>query len=284
MGFAQFESSREQEILAARSRPFHGAAASMGDGTTAAFVTSGRRAGRMPLQDVDVQPMQLQSIGSLQGQRLRPLGPHEVAEQIVAEARATARSMLAQAREVIAAERSRAVDQGYQEGFARGAAEADADMAGVLATCEQIGLQVAQERDRVLAENETDLISLAIAVAKRIVNAAIDVDETLVIDACRGAMRKAFQRDNLQVLANPADLELLRGAGPELARELGGISTLEFIEERRVERGSVIVRTPAGEIDGTISGKAERIELALRESLEQRRAEHRSASTDPSHG
>ena len=204
--------------------------------------------------------------------------PAEEARQIIAEARSTARMMLAQAREAIAAERAQAVQQGYDEGFARGAAEADAETAGLVQTCERIGIHVMEERERVLSENEADLVELAMSIARRIVNASIEIDETLVVEACRGAMRKAFQRGSMQVLAHPADLALLRDAGPALAAELGGVEHLDFVEERRIDRGSVIVRTAAGEIDATIEGKADKIEQALREGIEQRRAERRSSA------
>lgn len=205
-----------------------------------------------------------------------PPDPAEIARQLIAEARSTARTMLAQARDVIAADRAAAVEQGYAEGFAKGQAEADAETAGLMSTCEKIGIHVMEERERVLAENEADIVELAMSIARRIVNASIDVDETLVIEACRGAMRKAFQRGTMQVLAHPDDLGMLRDAGPELANELGGIQHMDFIEERRLDRGSVIVRTPAGEIDATVEGKAARIEQALREGIEARRAERRT--------
>jgi flagellar assembly protein FliH len=208
---------------------------------------------------------------------IAPPDPAQVARQIVADARDTARTMLQHARDVIAADRAAAVEQGYEAGFAEGRAEADVETAGLVRTCEQIGVQVMEERARVLAENESDIVELAISIARRVVNASIDVDETLVVEACRGAMRKAFQRGSMQVLAHPDDLTLLRDAGPQLAAELGGVDHLDFIEERRLDRGSVVVRTPAGEIDATIEGKSDKIELALREGIEQRRAERRSA-------
>ena len=202
--------------------------------------------------------------------------PAAVAQQVVAEARETARTMLQQAREVIAADRTKAVEQGHAEGYAAGRAEADAETAGLIRTCEQIGVHVMEERERVLAASEADIVELAIAIAHRIVNASLDVDHELVVDACRGAMRKAFQRGSMQVLAHPDDLDLLRDAGPGLAAELGGVDNLDFIEERRIDRGSVVVRTPAGEIDATIAGKADKIEQALREGIEHRRAGRRA--------
>jgi flagellar assembly protein FliH len=206
-----------------------------------------------------------------------PSDAQQVARELVADARTTARTMLAQARDVIAADRARAVEEGRAEGLELGRSEADAETAGLVQTCEKIGIHVMEERERVLADSEADIVELAIAIARRIVNASLEVDETLVIEACRGAMRKAFQRGSMQVLAHPADLALLREAGPQLAAELGGVDHLDFVEERRLGRGSVVVRTPAGEIDATIAGKADKIEQTLREGIEQRRAERRSA-------
>jgi flagellar assembly protein FliH len=202
-----------------------------------------------------------------------PIDPAAEAARIIDEARTTARSMLAQARDAIATERELAIERGHAEGHAVGIAAADAEMAGLIQTCEQIGINVMSERERVLADSEGDIVELAMSVANRIVGAALEVNPELVIEACRGAMRKAFQRGTLQVLAHPGDLELLRAAGPKLAEELGGVEHLDFIEERRLDRGSVIVRTPVGEIDATIKGKSEKIEQALREGIEARRAE-----------
>ena len=210
-----------------------------------------------------------------------PPDPAQVAREIIAEARDTARTMLRQARDVIAADRAAAVEAGRAQGLAEGRAEADQETAGLVRTCEQIGIHVMEERERVLAESESDIVELALSIARRIVNASLDVDESLVVDACRGAMRKAFQRGSMQVLAHPDDLDLLRGAGPDLANELGGVDHLDFIEERRMTRGSVIVRTPAGEIDATIAGKADKIEQALREGIEQRRAQRLSNDSHP---
>jgi flagellar biosynthesis/type III secretory pathway protein FliH len=206
-----------------------------------------------------------------------PVDPAEQAREIISEARTTARMMLQQARDVIASERAHALEEARAEGYAAGQAHADEETSSLIATCEQIGVQVMQERERVLAEREGELVELSIAIAERIVAASLDVDPALVVDACQGAMRKAFQRESMQILAHPEDLDRLRDAGPQLARELGGVEHLDFIAERRLDRGSVIVRTPAGEIDGTIAGKATKIEQALREGIEQRRATQRAA-------
>jgi flagellar assembly protein FliH len=201
--------------------------------------------------------------------------PADEAARIVEEARQAAAAMLEQTRAVCEADREAARIAGYEAGFAAGQDAADEECAGLLHTAEQIGARVAQEREQLLAEAEPEIVELALAVAQKVVNATIELQPELVVDACRGAMRKAFSRETLVVRAHPDDLAMLREAGPRLAAELGGVQHLEFVEERRLQRGSLIVRTPAGEIDATFAGKAEKIAAALREVSGERVAERR---------
>lgn len=201
-------------------------------------------------------------------------------ERIIAEAHATAQQMLDQARMSRDAEIEAARQTGYREGFTAAQEAVDREAAELIATSEAIAANVARERQLQLDECEADVVRLAIAVAERLVNAAVAFEPELVLDVCRGAMRKAFQREMLVVLAHPDDLSMLRDAGPQMAAQLGGVQQLEFVEERRLQRGSVVVRTPAGEIDGTFGSKAATIERELLELAERRRAERRSADAD----
>ncbi|MBC7643485.1 MAG: hypothetical protein H7123_00040, partial [Thermoleophilia bacterium] len=170
--------------------------------------------------------------------------------------------------------------EGYEAGYGDGMDASDRETAGLISTAEQIALHVSRERDALLESSESELVELALSIAGRVVNAAIEVDPSLVVDICRGAMRKAFQRESLTVLAHPDDLDTLREAGPKLVAELGGVQHLEFIEERRLTRGSLIVRTPAGEIDATFAGKTAKIADALRETALSRKVTDRNARND----
>ena len=206
------------------------------------------------------------------------------ARRIIDEARVTAEQMLVQARAACDAELRAAREEGYAIGFGQGLAEADREVADLIATAEAIATNVAREREELLARSEGEIVELAMHVARRIVNATVSVDPSVVVEVCRGAMRRAFQRDTLVVLAHPDDLAALREAGPAMAAQLGGVHSLDFVEERRLERGGVIVRTPVGEIDATFNAKAEKIEYALREHAEQRRATRNSVQLPTASG
>lgn len=171
-----------------------------------------------------------------------------------------------------------ALEQARQQGYAEGFAAADQECADLVKVAQTIAERVALEREELLEQSEGEIVQLALEIAHKLVGAAVQADPELVVEVCRGAMRKAFQRETLTVLANPDDLEMLRTAGPQMADAMGGIEKLDFVAERRLPRGNVIVRTPAGEIDATFASKADKIEQGLLEVLEARRAESRRSA------
>ncbi|MBC7644454.1 MAG: hypothetical protein H7123_04950, partial [Thermoleophilia bacterium] len=123
------------------------------------------------------------------------------ADLLLAEARATAQSMVEQARmsrdAELEAARVEGKREGYEAGYGDGMGASDRETAGLISTAEQIALHVSREREALLESSECELVELALSIASRVVNAAIEVDPSLVVDVCRGAMRKAFQRESL---------------------------------------------------------------------------------------
>lgn len=205
-------------------------------------------------------------------EQLSPKGARGEAQRIVAEARERAEHMLADARLARDAEIEAARTQGYERGYTEGMEAADRDSAGLLAAAEAIAEKLASEREALLDRSEEEVVKLAAAMAVKMCNAAVELEPGRVLEVCRGAMRKAFLRETLVVLAHPEDLEVLRAGGPEVAQQLGGVRHLDFVEERRLDRGSVIVRTPAGEVDATFGGKADKIVSDLKSLMDSRRA------------
>ncbi len=207
------------------------------------------------------------------GAEIEELAAAQVRE-LEAEAQARAAAIIAEAEAQAGAVRARAYEDGFAAGHAEGISAADRDSAGVIQVAEEVAASLVAERDQQLADAESELVELSIHVASRVLNTALEVDPSIVAEVFRGALRRAFHRETVHVLAHPDDLALLRELGPRVAAELGGVEHLHFLEERRISRGSIVVRTPAGEVDATIDGKLDRIADALREQASQRRARH----------
>ena len=124
------------------------------------------------------------------------------------------------------------------------------------------------------------LVELAIQIAEKILQTTLAAEPERVADVLRGALRKAYVRDRLQVVCNPDDLGADRAAPRARCRRRSAtLKDLELIGDRRVQRGGVVVRTPGGDIDATIGSQLERLRAACsartRRRLTPRRLDRR---------
>ncbi len=168
--------------------------------------------------------------------------------EIVAVAREQADRIAAEARE-----------SGQEEGYRLGVEQAHRETAELLAFAERAVREVADTRSRLIAESETELVQLALQVAEKILQAKLGLEPERVADVLRGALRKAYVRDRLQVVCNPADLALLTTASEELETQVGTLKDLELVGDRRITRGGVIVRTSGGDVDATLDSQLDRL-------------------------
>ena len=152
---------------------------------------------------------------------------------------------------------------GYRTGYDEGRAQAQREIADLLAFAEAAVREVSDTRSRLLEENETALVELAIQTAEKILQSTLAAEPQRVTDVLRGALRKAYVRDRLQVVCNPDDLALLEGTEGALQAQVGTLKGLELIGDRRVQRGGVIVRTPGGDVDATIGSQLDRLRAAM---------------------
>ncbi|MEN2577646.1 FliH/SctL family protein, partial [Acinetobacter baumannii] len=77
--------------------------------------------------------------------------------------------------------------------------------------------EAVESRSRLIAESEEALVRLAVDVAERIVKADLQLHPERVLNVLEGALRKAFVRDRLTVVCNPADLALIEEGQDALA-------------------------------------------------------------------
>ncbi len=172
--------------------------------------------------------------------------------ELVSAARQQAGEIGAQARQ-----------EGYAAGYAEGRAQAERELRDLFSYAESTVREAAEARSQLLAESEETLVRLAVSVARRILTTELETRPERVVDVLRGALRKAFVRDRLQVVCNPADLQLIEDAGPTLSSHVGTLRNLELVGDRRIARGGVVVRTDAGDVDATLDAQLERLRDAM---------------------
>jgi flagellar assembly protein FliH len=179
--------------------------------------------------------------------------------QFLERAREQGAAIVSVAREQAESIAQGAREQGFEVGYNEGIARAEAAVLERLAMAEQLVEQVREAREQALASCERDLVELAFQIAEKVVRQRVAADPDATVGVLEHALRKAFVRDGLTVLCNPADLERLSGASERLQTRVGSLTGLSLIGDRRISQGGVVVRTDAGDIDATIESQLERL-------------------------
>src|SRR5919108_1461466 len=168
---------------------------------------------------------------------LQPTAPIPAVDDllaVVASARAEADAIREQAR-------AEGLALGRAEGTAAAQQEALAQMQPAVQAFHAAAAALEAERAELADRTEGRAVELALELASKLVAGAIEAQPERVLDVVRGALRCLVERERIQVLVHPEDLDLVRGAIHEVVAELGGIEHVEVQEERRIGRGGAPV-------------------------------------------
>src|SRR5207248_9465488 len=119
-----------------------------------------------------------------------------------------------------------AAERGRQEGFTAGLDEAREHIQPALQALASVTKGVADTQQDLAADLEHRAVDLAVAIAEKIVGAALAARPELVVESVKGALRRVVERERLTVYVNPSDLPAMEAALDEIASSFGGIERL----------------------------------------------------------
>lgn len=171
-------------------------------------------------------------------------------------------------------ERAKAIDAnarmdgfraGHREGTEAGRAEAIANAAPLAARFDELLTALQEDLQRVDRELAHEVVQLGLAVARKLVCAALEARPEIVQVCVEEALRHVVQTPGpVHVLVHPDDAALVRSQLEVSPR--AGAWVLK--EDATIARGGCRVLTAAGEVDSTLSSRWERITTALGEPLD----------------
>jgi flagellar biosynthesis/type III secretory pathway protein FliH len=162
-------------------------------------------------------------------------------------------------------------------------AEADAIRArAVQAASEQVALAAREARERAETElaarwlalrqqelkhveKEADrIIPLAVALAERLLGAALALDPSRIVHIARGVFDEARGARRAKVDAHPSDASVLMD---QLTTAGLDVQSVEIREDPTLARGELRLQTDVGTIDARLAPRFERLAAALRDAL-----------------
>jgi flagellar assembly protein FliH len=175
-------------------------------------------------------------------------------------------------------ERQRGYQQGLEEGRVSGhaemrnaavaaaaqlRAEAKQDLDYLINTLTTAIGQIESERRRLLAEAESGLLEVALAVGGRVCSLAIGQSLTPALPLVRELLASLRQRVDVELRINPTERDSLEAAASELLAAAGRSNHVAIIADPDVSRGGARLVSREGTIDATIETQLDRIAAAL---------------------
>ena len=149
-----------------------------------------------------------------------------------------------------------AYQRGLKEGDAAGRQQATAQIQPVLEKMTRTIEEIATFKPRLRHESEADVVTLAIAIARRILYREIATDPEALMGLVRTALDKLDGREVRRVRVNPQDATALQ----QRLTATGMPYKIEIAADAKLQRGSAIFETNQGTLDASVETQLGEIE------------------------
>ena len=151
---------------------------------------------------------------------------------------------------------------GVGEGEATGQGRAAAELQPVIERLARAVDEIAQMRARLRREAESDLISLSLAIARRVLRRELAIDPDALHGLVLGALEKLQGQEICRVKVHPSHVGPVTAALPPAAG-----SPIEVVPDASLLPGSVVFETARGDLDASVDSQLQEIERGLADRL-----------------
>jgi flagellar assembly protein FliH len=153
--------------------------------------------------------------------------------------------------------------QAYQRGLREGEAAALGAMQPVLERLAQSIDALAGLRNRARKEAETDLLKLAVAIARRILHRELSVDPEAISGIMKAALERLRAQEIHRVRIHPDLEEAVRGALERYASS----RSVQIVVDRGRQPGDLVFETERGSLDASVETQLQEIGRGLADRL-----------------
>ena len=193
------------------------------------------------------------------------------ADALFARARAEAAELREDAQVQAEALREAAWQEGHHQGRVEAQAAVEAEMralwgarqAAMRAEVDEIITRIAAAREALWAQQETQMVGLALDIARQVVKTEVTQNPEVVRALIANALRRITDKDNIRVRVSVADAPRVKEIRQDLMEMVDGLRNLEILDDRRVGTGGCVIETNAGTIDAKIETQLAEVARAL---------------------
>ncbi|HEY66043.1 MAG TPA: hypothetical protein G4O02_15885 [Caldilineae bacterium] len=154
-------------------------------------------------------------------------------------------------------------DRGYAAGHAEGMEAARRALDDEVRKVRAVAQAIAQARQELLTSLEPEIVSLALAIAKKVIGEEAQHNENVIAHMVQKAVRQLGQRGPYRIRLNPLDAQRLMDRW-KAQDELDG-AEWELIPDERISVGGCVLECGAASVDARLEVQLDLIQHALLE-------------------
>jgi flagellar assembly protein FliH len=116
---------------------------------------------------------------------------------------------------------------------------------------------------------ETETVTLALAIARKILSHEVRISENVVINVVKNALNTVTDPKSVKIKVNPADLQVLSKASTQVSDILDNTENISVLDNASIPRGECVIETDLGVIDARFEKQLEIIEAVFKSELEK---------------
>ncbi|ACV61604.1 flagellar assembly protein FliH [Desulfofarcimen acetoxidans DSM 771] len=183
----------------------------------------------------------------------------EKAAQILEQADEKAKQITEKAQQMYEGAHQEGFEKGYREGYDKAYRDArekvDAEAINVRNSAWEMLRSAEAERKITLSEIEEEVLALSVQIAEKLVAKQLDIDRETVLSIVQEAVLLLSDRDSFIIVANPADVEIIRQNKHMFMKFLTEAAGLKIIGDPDIDPGGCRVKTERGQIDSTLESR-----------------------------
>jgi flagellar assembly protein FliH len=157
-------------------------------------------------------------------------------------------------------------DAAFREGENAGRTQATAEIQPLLQKLTQSIREVADLRPKLRHEAESDLLKLALAIARKVLHREITADPEALGGMIRVTLEKVRVQEIVRVRLHPQHHAPVQ----QHLTQIAGGSSIDLVPDARLALGGVVVETTRGDFDVSIDTQLREIERGLADRLKAR--------------
>ena len=188
-----------------------------------------------------------------------PVLNHSSIDDILQEAREEAAQIVANAEAQSKAIEQAARDRARADVRTELKKESDAQVADLRGQLAATIAEISNLKDEITAQAETDMVELALEIAKKVVGREVSFDREIALTLVKVSLSRLQTHAAARVHLHPEDFAFVQSQRERLNYH----GALEIIEDRSIDLGGCLVKTENGDIDARIDSQFEEISHSL---------------------